>query len=244
MQVPVTVAANSTSALGVYVPLNQLQFDGAVANGFALYYSGGMNSSDGMSFPVRFSHVFRIPLSDSWQADSQLPSELLPQNWDFEAALQVVVNVVTQSTGAPSKAGNQTVDPATNTVAIALSANPRDVDTLVQVQSAIQAILHHKKTWQGVKIMDQETYTDAEIAKWESEASSPNVIDPFDEWIPSTGLWPTLFEMKVRLVRRVVTLLERKRVTTQRSELEGDRGRYCCNPSSILKHIIRPIYCR
>jgi hypothetical protein len=210
MQVPVTVAANSTSALGVYVPLNQLQFDGAVANGFALYYSGGMNSSDGMSFPVRFSHVFRIPLSDSWQADSQLPSELLPQNWDFEAALQVVVNVVTQSTGAPSKAGNQTVDPATNTVAIALSANPRDVDTLVQVQSAIQAILHHKKTWQGVKIMDQETYTDAEIAKWESEASSPNVIDPFDEWIPSTGLWPTLFEMKVRLVRRVVTLLERK----------------------------------
>jgi hypothetical protein len=38
-----------------------------------------------------------------------------------------------------SKAGGQTIDPATKTVAIALSANPTELTTQLQAASAIQA---------------------------------------------------------------------------------------------------------
>src|ERR1700722_2749741 len=139
MQKPVVIAANSASALGVYVSLNQLQLNGAVANGFAVYYTGAMQSSNGSSMPVRFSYAFRIPLSDSGVASSLLHVALPPSSWDVGSALQAVASVATQATAAVSKAGGQTVDPATKTVAIALSANPQELTTLVQVRSAIQA---------------------------------------------------------------------------------------------------------
>ncbi len=139
MKVPVVVAANSASALGVYIPLNQLRLSSAVVNGFAVYYRGEMKADSGTSVPVRFSYVFRIPLSDSGRSNIELPSHLGPASWDFGAALNTVAGLVTQPTGAVSKAGDQIVDPATKTVAIALSANPRDNTTLVQVHSAVKA---------------------------------------------------------------------------------------------------------
>ena len=51
-----------------------------------------------------------------------------------------------------------------------------------------------------------ETYTDAEIAQWESEAPCPSVIGPFDEWVPAPRrwAWPALFDMKARFIRRLV----------------------------------------
>jgi hypothetical protein len=66
MQNPVVIAANSTSALGVYVSLSQLQLNGAVANGFAVYYTGAMQSSDGSWVP------------------------LPPSSWNLDTALQAV----------------------------------------------------------------------------------------------------------------------------------------------------------
>jgi hypothetical protein len=138
MHVPVVVAARSASGLGVYIPLNQLQLGSAVVNGFAVYYSGEMQAG-GTSVPVRFSYAFRIPLSDSGRPNTTLPSQLAPASWDLGAALQAVTGLVTQPTGAVSKAGGQIVDPATKTVAIALSTNPGNLTTLVQVRSAVQA---------------------------------------------------------------------------------------------------------
>ena len=54
--------------------------------------------------------------------------------------------------------------------------------------------------------MDPETFSNAEIAKWESEAPSPSVIGPFDEWVPAPGRSPrpALFEMQAQFVRRLV----------------------------------------
>jgi hypothetical protein len=139
MRVPVVVAARSATAFGVYIPLSQLQLGGAVVNGFTVYYSGEMQTDDGTSVPVRFSYAFRIPLTDSGWPNAPLPSQFLAGNWDLEAALKAVTGLVTQPTGAVSKAGSQVVDPATKTVAIALSANPHDRTTLIQVRSAVQA---------------------------------------------------------------------------------------------------------
>jgi hypothetical protein len=139
MKVPVVVAAKSASAIGVYIPLSQLRLANAVVNGFAVHYSGQMQVGTGRSVPVHFSYAFRIPLSDSGLAKAVLPPHLAPGSWDFDAALQAVTGVVTHPQNGVSKTGDQIVDPVTNTVAIALSANPRDVKTLVQVRSAVQA---------------------------------------------------------------------------------------------------------
>jgi hypothetical protein len=139
MQVPVVVAAKSASALGIYIPLSQLQLDGAVVNGFTVYYSGGMNGTDGTTVPVRLSYTFRIPLSDSGMPGITVPSQWAATNWDVGAALQAVTGVVTQPVGAVSKPGSQVMDPATKTVAVALSASPTDLTTQVQIRSAFQA---------------------------------------------------------------------------------------------------------
>jgi hypothetical protein len=138
MQVPIVLASNSVSGLGVYVPLSQLQLEGAATNAFAVHYRGEV-ASNGIALPVRFSYVFRIPLTDSGLTSIPLTAASQPANWDHGAALQVVSRLVTQPASPLSKAGGQIIDPATHTVAIALSANPRDPNTLVQVQSAIQA---------------------------------------------------------------------------------------------------------
>lgn len=139
MKVPVVIAAKSASALGVYIPLSQLQLNGAAVNGFTVLYSGTMKASNGTSVPVRFSYAFRIPLSDSGLTKMAQSPQNMPINWDLGAALQAVSSVATRPAGAVSKAGSQVVDPATNTVAISLSANVQDLATLIQVRSAVQA---------------------------------------------------------------------------------------------------------
>ena len=139
MGTPVVIAAASASALGVYIPVNQLQLAGAVVNGFAVHYSGEMLAGDGTSTPVRFSRAFRIPLSDSGLPSLPFPGAMAPASWDHSAALQAITGIVTQPTAEVSKTGGQVIDPATNTIAIALSANPGDPATLAQVRSAVQA---------------------------------------------------------------------------------------------------------
>ncbi len=139
MKTPVVVDAKSASALGVYAPLAQLQLDGNVVNGFTVHYSGDMKDSSGTPVPVRFSYAFRILLSDSGLVNAGPAPQLTPANWDLGAALQAVTAKVAGPKGAVSKAGGQTVDSATNTVVIALSADPANLNTLAQVRSAIEA---------------------------------------------------------------------------------------------------------
>lgn len=139
MQVPLVVAATSASALGVYIPLAQLQLNGATVNGFTVYYSGTMPVAGGTSMPVRFSRTFRIPLTDSGWAGVAPSATTTPPRWDVTSALQAVASVVTSSASAVSKVGGQTIDPATKTVAISLSTSSQDLATLTQVRAAVQA---------------------------------------------------------------------------------------------------------
>jgi hypothetical protein len=138
MKVPVVVTPNSASALGIYVPLSQLKLSGGVVNGFIVYYSGEM-AIGRTTMPVHISYAFRIALTDSGWMNVAPPAQFDPANWDHGVALQAVSSLVTQPAGAVSKAGSQVVDPATNTIAIALSANPHDLTTQIQVGSAVQA---------------------------------------------------------------------------------------------------------
>jgi hypothetical protein len=139
MKTPVVIAGQSATALGVYVPLSQLQLTGAATNGFTVYYSGSMTNSDGSTTPVRFSYAFRIPLSDSGITGVTLPSQLSPGNWNFAGVLQAISGAVTQGDAAVSKPGAQTIDTSTNTVAIALTSNASELNTLIQARSAVQA---------------------------------------------------------------------------------------------------------
>ena len=134
MKTPVVIAANSSSAIGVYVPTSQLQLSGAFTNGFTLHYKGSMGET-----PVRFSYTLRVPLSDSGMTNVSFGETMSPAHWNLTSALSAVTSSVTQSSNPVSKAGAQTVDTATNTVAIALTSNARDPSTLTQVRSAVQA---------------------------------------------------------------------------------------------------------
>jgi hypothetical protein len=143
MNTPVVIAGKSASALGIYIPLSHLKLANAVVNGFTVHYTGAMPAGDGKFIPVRFSRAFRIPLTDSGLVHLTLPVEHTVAHWDLGVALKAVSAVVTHPTAAVSKAGDQVVDTATNTIAIALSADPKKIDTLVHVRSAVEAGLTH-----------------------------------------------------------------------------------------------------
>ncbi len=138
MENPVTVAAKSASAIGIYIPVTELQVAGEQITGFAVYYSGSMPTSDNKTAPVRFSYVFRIPLANQWIVNLPADTISIPK-LNVGGVLSAVSAIATQSSAAVSKSGQQVLDPATGTVAIALSANPADVTTQSQVQAAIQA---------------------------------------------------------------------------------------------------------
>ena len=74
MEVPVTIAAHSASALGVYIPANELKLTGGTTNGFIVYYRGEMQRAGELPLPVRFSYAFRIPLTASGLPHASLPS--------------------------------------------------------------------------------------------------------------------------------------------------------------------------
>jgi hypothetical protein len=140
MKVPVVLAANSAAGLGVYIAQSQLKLAGIPGTditGFTVYYSGEMPDKDGKPVPVRFSYAFCISIADARHGN--LTSSLAPANWDTDAALRAVSAAATHPKVGVSKPGGQVFDPATKTVAIALSTNPRDVSTLSHVRAAIQA---------------------------------------------------------------------------------------------------------
>jgi hypothetical protein len=139
MKTPVVVAAESASALGLYVSLDQLQMSEAVVNGFTAHYSGEMKDGAGTPVPVRFSQVFRLRLSDSGIVYAGPADQLRPANWDHQAGLKAVAAIAASPKGAISRSGKQAIDSATNTIAIELSADPADINTLTRARSAIEA---------------------------------------------------------------------------------------------------------
>jgi hypothetical protein len=139
MQVPVVLAANSATGVGVYITQAQLLqggIAGANVTGFTVYYSGTMKGADGKAMPVRFSYAFCISLADSKHNSFAAPA---PVAWDMNAALQAVTASAMRPKATVSKQGGQTIDPVTHTVAIALSTGPRDATALAQVRMAVQA---------------------------------------------------------------------------------------------------------
>lgn len=83
---------------------------------------------------VRFSHTFRIRLTDSGRAAS-LPSLI----FDHAAALLAVSAIAADAKLGVSKAGAQTIDTATNTVAIPLSSNAPTLAMQSQLRASVQA---------------------------------------------------------------------------------------------------------
>ncbi len=67
-----------------------------------------------------------------------LPPEWGFSNWDFTSAQRAVSAIALDPTLPVSKAGGQVLDPATKTVAIALSSRMPDTATLAQARSAVQ----------------------------------------------------------------------------------------------------------
>jgi hypothetical protein len=137
MTVPVTVGAHSACALGVYIPANELKLSGGTTNGFVVYYSGELQEP-GESLPVRFSYAFRIPLNASGLPHASLPSF---GRLNLAGALSAAKGLLDGPSGPLAKSGAQSVDPATNTVAIPLAADPHDPATLAQVRTVIQGTL-------------------------------------------------------------------------------------------------------
>jgi hypothetical protein len=87
--------------------------------------------------PVSLSWVFRISLSDSGLASvAPVGTSIV---FDAAAALEAVSAVATDASAPVSKPGDQTVDAATNTVAIALSGDPNSAATLARVRASVRA---------------------------------------------------------------------------------------------------------
>ncbi len=157
MNNPVTIQGNSATGLGVYVPIAQLQQMSKMGQnvpGFMLQFTG---TAADRKTPVRFSHTFRIPLTDSGLTSGTLPANSTAPNFDCTPALQAVSAIATDSKCGVSRPGCQMVDRATNTVAIALSADVHSPSTLAQVRCAVQAGLTSIATSMGIPAATQTT---------------------------------------------------------------------------------------
>jgi hypothetical protein len=84
---------------------------------------------------VCFSRTFRISLTDS----GLIQAIVIPPIWDSAAALNAISAVATEPRNKISDAGQQTFDPATNTVAITLSQKMDSATALARVRSSVQA---------------------------------------------------------------------------------------------------------
>jgi hypothetical protein len=139
MTSPVTIRASSASGLGVYVPMSLLEQSsklGPGVPGYAVYYGGV--AADGKT-PVRFSHVFRIRLSDSGMAYASVAPRTFTQLLSGNETLKAVSAITNDAKRSISKPGELVIDAATSTVAIALSASPHDAATAAQVSASVQA---------------------------------------------------------------------------------------------------------
>lgn len=83
---------------------------------------------------VRFSHTFRIRLTDSGRVAS-LPSLI----FNHALALSAVSVIATDAKTGVSASGAQAIDTATNTVAIPLSAGKTGIAAQTQIRAAVQA---------------------------------------------------------------------------------------------------------
>ncbi len=191
MQTPVTIQANSSVALGVYVTETQLGNIGPKTSGFTVYYLGNTSgvkfknpiipkqvvslssvpSIPGVADPtapvaaklgvsaqlpgvkitdthavvndtlpppvnVRFSHTFRIRLTDSgW---NQPAASLAKVVWDHTLVLNGVSSKLS-SVKSVILQGKPSIDPATSTIAIPISSKSIDVATQELVGKSIQA---------------------------------------------------------------------------------------------------------
>ena len=126
-----TIAANSASVLGTFVPFSALSLGGGLpANAFTLYYLGNMTDpATGTNTRVRFSVVFRISATYSGLITSG--SAVAAPVWDRASSLQVLTTITTT--------GGGNVDAATRTITVPLTANPHDVLTVMQATSMIRA---------------------------------------------------------------------------------------------------------
>ena len=125
-----TIAANSASVLGTFVPFSALSLGGLPANAFTLYYLGNMTDPvAGTNTPVRFSVVFRISATYSGLTTSG--SAVAAPVWDRASSLQLLTTITTTGRG--------NVDAATRTITVPLTANPHDVSTVIQATSMIRA---------------------------------------------------------------------------------------------------------
>jgi hypothetical protein len=153
LNTPVTIAANSASALGVYIPLNELRTASpATIDGIRVIYNGSVPQPQGAAAPVRFSHALRISMADTRRTGLHLPAPTVPivwpiafqpGGWDLAGALQSITGFSTQGATAISKPGGQVIDTATRTVAIALSADPHSLSTQTQARAIVAAGMTH-----------------------------------------------------------------------------------------------------
>ena len=134
MATRVTIDAGSSSSIGVYVPLEHLRSPGPNLRGFTVYYSGLMVSAGEPNVPVRFSWHFRIRSGDSRIAAGSSPVAFNP-----DSALRAVTDALAKGAEMVSKPGELVIDSATNTVAIALSADARSAASMARVRMAVHA---------------------------------------------------------------------------------------------------------
>jgi Carboxypeptidase regulatory-like domain len=141
MSTPQQIAANSASALGAFVPFSALSLGGPPANAFALYYQGviDQNEAAGTSVPACFSVIFRIPASYSGLTASTSPARVAP--WDGATALGALGKVTAVTAGASGALGGASVDSATRTITVPLSADAHDPDTVLDATSTVRAVL-------------------------------------------------------------------------------------------------------
>jgi hypothetical protein len=173
MQVPVTIAAHSASALGVYIPAGELKLTGGTTNGFIVYYSGEMQRAGEPSLPVRFSCAFRIPLTATGLPHASLPSF---SRLNLAGALTAATGLLEASGHPLGKSGTQSVDPATNTVAIPLTADPHDAATLAQVRTAIQGTLTTAAVEAGVVSLTDLAVRPTALALKTAPAAQPRAL--------------------------------------------------------------------
>jgi hypothetical protein len=143
MKTPITIKANSASALGALISIAQLAPATKLGNavpGFMVYYRGSY-SEKGKTTPVLFSRTVRIPLNDSggaWLTEAGTAPKVTSIPWDVvkTTAFSIANN---PSLKIASDASAVVSDDATQTIAIALDNPPHSVTAKAQASAAIQS---------------------------------------------------------------------------------------------------------
>jgi hypothetical protein len=157
MATPQEVAANSASALGAFVPFSALSLGGPPANAFALYYLGmtDQNKAANTATSACFSAIFRIPATYSGLTTSTSSGNV--EAWHGATALSALGKFTAATAGMTATPGGASVDPATRTITVPLSAGAHDTDTVIQATSTIRAGLASIAAAHAVIVKDDTT---------------------------------------------------------------------------------------